>query len=205
MEENWTSEDAALRTYYSLLGTEVDLPRFTPFDAHYYLSQNPDVASSGADPELHYVLWGRFEGRSPAPGLNSAATDRAEKAATNRYRLRNLLRKCYLTFAPLCSLLGLLLLFGTKKYLWQGKNRIIAEIFSFALLTLLVRAMLLAFFHATSFPAFGGYFFPGWAMYSLFSAVALCWLLERLVAAFFWGVEKSQVSKHSGQNVARQP
>ena len=33
------------------------------FDAGWYLSNNPDVAVSGMDPTLHYVLYGRKEGR----------------------------------------------------------------------------------------------------------------------------------------------
>jgi hypothetical protein len=36
------------------------------FDGKTYLSRNPDVAQSGADPLLHYVKYGRHEGREPA-------------------------------------------------------------------------------------------------------------------------------------------
>jgi glycosyltransferase involved in cell wall biosynthesis/LmbE family N-acetylglucosaminyl deacetylase len=37
------------------------------FDAEWYLNQNPDVAMSGMDPYEHFVLYGRTEGRQPAP------------------------------------------------------------------------------------------------------------------------------------------
>lgn len=37
------------------------------FDADWYLQQNPDVATSGIDPILHYVLYGEKEGRNPTP------------------------------------------------------------------------------------------------------------------------------------------
>ena len=37
------------------------------FDAQWYLTQNPDVAKSGMDPYKHYILFGREEGRQPAP------------------------------------------------------------------------------------------------------------------------------------------
>ncbi|MBS3967994.1 MAG: class I SAM-dependent methyltransferase [Truepera sp.] len=37
------------------------------FDAEWYLKQNPDVAMSGMDPYKHYILFGKAEGRKPAP------------------------------------------------------------------------------------------------------------------------------------------
>jgi len=37
------------------------------FDPQYYLDNNPDVAVSGIDPALHYVLYGAREGREPNP------------------------------------------------------------------------------------------------------------------------------------------
>jgi len=37
------------------------------FDAEWYLKQNPDVAMSGMDPYEHYMLFGKAEGRQPAP------------------------------------------------------------------------------------------------------------------------------------------
>lgn len=35
----------------------------TSFDRNFYLATNPDVASSGMDPEIHYRRYGQFEGR----------------------------------------------------------------------------------------------------------------------------------------------
>jgi glycosyltransferase involved in cell wall biosynthesis/ubiquinone/menaquinone biosynthesis C-methylase UbiE len=37
------------------------------FDREWYLKQNPDVATSGIDPYKHYILFGKKEGRRPAP------------------------------------------------------------------------------------------------------------------------------------------
>ena len=37
------------------------------FDQAWYLDQNPDVAAQGMDPYEHYVIFGRAEGRPPAP------------------------------------------------------------------------------------------------------------------------------------------
>lgn len=37
------------------------------FDWQFYLAANPDVAASGLDPYLHYVLYGAHEGRAPSP------------------------------------------------------------------------------------------------------------------------------------------
>jgi len=37
------------------------------FDEGYYLDQSADVRSSGADPALHYLLYGAKEGRNPGP------------------------------------------------------------------------------------------------------------------------------------------
>ena len=48
-------------------GVAVDPPTGPPprFDAFWYLQNNPDVASAGIDPWVHYERHGRFEGRSP--------------------------------------------------------------------------------------------------------------------------------------------
>jgi GT2 family glycosyltransferase len=37
------------------------------FDAEWYLQNNPDLAASGTDPALHYLLFGEAEGRRPGP------------------------------------------------------------------------------------------------------------------------------------------
>jgi hypothetical protein len=43
----------------------------TLFDDSWYLEQNPDVAASGVDPLLHYLKYGRFQGRDPHPSFNT--------------------------------------------------------------------------------------------------------------------------------------
>ena len=40
------------------------------FDAEWYLASNPDVASLGLDPALHYLKYGWLEGRQPGPAFN---------------------------------------------------------------------------------------------------------------------------------------
>ncbi len=37
------------------------------FDSSFYLESNPDVASAGLDPLVHYLTWGAAEGRNPSP------------------------------------------------------------------------------------------------------------------------------------------
>lgn len=46
--------------------------RATLFDAEYYLGSNPDVALSGQNPFLHFLLSGGFEGRKPHPLFDAA-------------------------------------------------------------------------------------------------------------------------------------
>lgn len=47
------------------------LTRSGLFDARWYLSRNPDVAALGADPLVHYLKCGGFEGRDPSPRFDS--------------------------------------------------------------------------------------------------------------------------------------
>jgi len=42
------------------------------FDAAWYLQRYPDVAATGLDPALHYVLFGAAEHRNPGPGFDAA-------------------------------------------------------------------------------------------------------------------------------------
>lgn len=52
------------------------MPDAITVDRHWYLARNPDVAQSSLDPDRHYWLHGRFEGRTPcalkAPTLETA-------------------------------------------------------------------------------------------------------------------------------------
>jgi hypothetical protein len=53
------------------------------FDPAWYVATNPDVAASGMDPALHYVLAGAHEGRDPGPGFSVRAyVERYPEAAT---------------------------------------------------------------------------------------------------------------------------
>lgn len=40
-------------------------------DANWYRYRNPDVAESGIDPALHYLLYGAYEGRDPNPHFST--------------------------------------------------------------------------------------------------------------------------------------
>jgi 2-polyprenyl-3-methyl-5-hydroxy-6-metoxy-1,4-benzoquinol methylase len=42
------------------------------FQPEWYLAQNPDVASAGVDPAVHYLKHGGLEGRDPGPGFSSS-------------------------------------------------------------------------------------------------------------------------------------
>jgi SAM-dependent methyltransferase len=49
-----------------------EVQRTELFDAAFYLSNNPDVATSGVNPALHFVDRGWKEGRKPSPGFDPA-------------------------------------------------------------------------------------------------------------------------------------
>ena len=54
--------------------SELDLVRSSPrFDAAWYAARNPDVALSGLDPALHYLVFGGPLGRDPGPGFDAAS------------------------------------------------------------------------------------------------------------------------------------
>jgi len=42
------------------------------FDETWYLTNNPDVAQAKAEPLIHYLCYGGFEGRDPGPNFNSS-------------------------------------------------------------------------------------------------------------------------------------
>ena len=56
-------------SFYYRMEFLIDRP---PFDAEFYLKENPDVLASGMDPYEHYARHGKAEGRRPgvAPLLN---------------------------------------------------------------------------------------------------------------------------------------
>jgi ADP-heptose:LPS heptosyltransferase/GT2 family glycosyltransferase len=47
------------------------IDRSEMFERAWYLKNNPDVAQSGMDPILHYVLYGAGEGRDPSPSFST--------------------------------------------------------------------------------------------------------------------------------------
>lgn len=56
----------------------VELIRSSPlFDAAWYVSKHPDVAATSADPAVHYLLHGGFDGRDPGPAFSSESYLRA--------------------------------------------------------------------------------------------------------------------------------
>ena len=43
------------------------------FDGSWYSAHHPDVAATGLDPAMHYVIVGAPEGRDPGPGFSVKA------------------------------------------------------------------------------------------------------------------------------------
>ncbi|MFH2125620.1 MAG: glycosyltransferase [Pseudomonadota bacterium] len=63
--------DAASAAWRSLLTDESEDGSLPLFDQAYYLERNPDVAASGQDPLMHYLVRGAWEGRNPHPLFHS--------------------------------------------------------------------------------------------------------------------------------------
>lgn len=62
---------ARFAPYLNVLRPPSDRPA-NLFDAEYYLRSNPDVAATGINPLLHFILVGGLEGRKPHPLFDSA-------------------------------------------------------------------------------------------------------------------------------------
>jgi len=58
-------DDHALARHYLELGEAAGLPPSQHFDPIFYRAQNPDVAAQGMNLLLHYIGFGRWEGRLP--------------------------------------------------------------------------------------------------------------------------------------------
>ncbi len=80
--ESLQSDSLALTDFYELFPGEVNLPRYSQFDAEYYVKKNPDIAVMDIDPFEHYMVWGRFEGREPNDKIRGIF-DAAHYLATN--------------------------------------------------------------------------------------------------------------------------
>lgn len=52
---------------YLLSDSPIEKELLFLFDSNYYLSRNPDVASKGVNPLVHFIRWGAYEGRNPHP------------------------------------------------------------------------------------------------------------------------------------------
>ncbi|MCB2189921.1 MAG: glycosyltransferase [Deltaproteobacteria bacterium] len=63
--------DEATAAWRALLIDDPQSQALPVFDSEYYLERNPDVAKSGHDPLVHYLLWGAWEGRDPHPLFHS--------------------------------------------------------------------------------------------------------------------------------------
>ena len=53
------------------------------FDNNYYLKQTPDVKESGENPLVHYVLYGKREGRLPIKRSNNKEVNKLNKRIKN--------------------------------------------------------------------------------------------------------------------------
>jgi glycosyltransferase involved in cell wall biosynthesis len=53
--------------HYLTVGERMGLSPSAEFDTEYYAARNPDVIQAGTNALLHYVEWGRAEGRKPKP------------------------------------------------------------------------------------------------------------------------------------------
>lgn len=42
------------------------------WDEQFYLDRNPDVKSTGLNPEIHFLLYGGFEGRDPSRSFSTS-------------------------------------------------------------------------------------------------------------------------------------
>lgn len=60
-----TQKASNLLEHFLKIGIKSGLNPSEKFDTNYYISENPDVANSGINPFIHYVLNGRNEGRLP--------------------------------------------------------------------------------------------------------------------------------------------
>lgn len=63
-----------LKSIFGMARSAVSSAKREPFDAAFYLKNNPDVAAAGIDPYEHYIHYGREEGRhgvpfSPSPSI----------------------------------------------------------------------------------------------------------------------------------------
>ncbi len=75
----YAGSPARLKSTLRLLRQARIVRRSPFFDRDFYLRENPEVADSGADPALHYLLCGRAAGRAPGPDFLPA-----EYVALNR-------------------------------------------------------------------------------------------------------------------------
>ena len=68
-------EDARAQpsSHYLEVGAFIGFDPSQGFDSDWYLESNPDVKASGVNPLLHYIRFGRDEGRLPKHGVHTVA------------------------------------------------------------------------------------------------------------------------------------
>ena len=68
--------------YYLETGSELSRDPTVDFSTRFYLERSPDVAQAQVNPFLHYLKWGKLEGRLPhpayLPGLPDSGADGPE-------------------------------------------------------------------------------------------------------------------------------
>lgn len=66
--------------HYINSGWQLGLDPHPEFSSAFYLQRSPDVREAGVNPYLHYIQWGRNEGRLPNPALRDSVANSAYSA-----------------------------------------------------------------------------------------------------------------------------
>lgn len=67
--------------HYIDVGWRLGLDPHPEFSSSFYLQRSPDVQQAGVNPYLHYIQWGRLEGRLPNPTLSDPVKNSGYSAA----------------------------------------------------------------------------------------------------------------------------
>lgn len=76
-----SGSDRGAIKHFLTIGWKLDLDPSEGFSTRHYLATNADVRRAGLNPLLHYIGFGRVEGRSPLPPHRSAREGIAQPAA----------------------------------------------------------------------------------------------------------------------------
>jgi Glycosyl transferase family 2 len=95
-DENWYRSQFAgekpagdLLQHYFDHGMSLGYSPSPKFDSAYYVATYPDVAASGIHPLVHYILWGRKEGRDPEKPLRDIVAELRDELTHNIIELRD--------------------------------------------------------------------------------------------------------------------